>query len=290
MMVGNGVTNWKYDTIPSYIEMSFWHSLLDTETYDKMNELGCDYSGLEFDEEPSDECMDLVNKFGDDIDGVNVYDIFGKCWSDPSQETVSLPNQLGITAVAGKLKTYSKNPALLDYTPWMRKMSSGSARHSTKGPKKNVKDDDAPPCVFASGVTNYLNDGDVRSALNIPDDIQGWSMCKGDIDYTSLQAGSQWVWESLKGEYRMLKYSGDVDGAVPTTGTLAWINSLGRTVNKKTRPFYWGTDDAKTLGGYVTEWDGLTLATIHGAGHMAPQYKPEATYHAIFNWINREDL
>ena len=27
MMVGNGVTNWKYDTIPAFIEMGYWHSL-----------------------------------------------------------------------------------------------------------------------------------------------------------------------------------------------------------------------------------------------------------------------
>ena len=26
-MVGNGVTNWRYDTDPAYIEMGYWHSL-----------------------------------------------------------------------------------------------------------------------------------------------------------------------------------------------------------------------------------------------------------------------
>lgn len=36
MMVGNGVTNWKYDTYPAYLEMGYWHSLYDTTTYDAM--------------------------------------------------------------------------------------------------------------------------------------------------------------------------------------------------------------------------------------------------------------
>jgi len=36
MMVGNGVTNWKYDTIPAYLEMGYWHSLYDTTTYEAM--------------------------------------------------------------------------------------------------------------------------------------------------------------------------------------------------------------------------------------------------------------
>jgi hypothetical protein len=33
MMVGNGVTNWKYDGSPSAFEMSYWHSLVDRELY-----------------------------------------------------------------------------------------------------------------------------------------------------------------------------------------------------------------------------------------------------------------
>jgi len=32
MMVGNGVTNWKYDTYPAFIEMGYWHSLYSTAT------------------------------------------------------------------------------------------------------------------------------------------------------------------------------------------------------------------------------------------------------------------
>jgi carboxypeptidase C (cathepsin A) len=33
MMVGNGVTNWKYDGSPSAFEMSYWHSLVDKDLY-----------------------------------------------------------------------------------------------------------------------------------------------------------------------------------------------------------------------------------------------------------------
>jgi serine carboxypeptidase-like clade 2 len=65
----------------------------------------------------------------------------------------------------------------------------------------------------------------------------------------------------------MLKFSGDTDGVVPTTGTINWINSLGREVLEDWRPYY--TPDGE-LGGYVEEFDGLTLGTVHGAGHMAP--------------------
>ena len=39
------------------------------------------------------------------------------------------------------------------------------------------------------------------------------------------------------------------------------------------------------MGGYLEVYDGLTLGTVHGAGHMAPQFKPAETYHLIFNWL-----
>lgn len=34
MMVGNGVTNWKYDTIPATIDIMYWHSFISKEDYD----------------------------------------------------------------------------------------------------------------------------------------------------------------------------------------------------------------------------------------------------------------
>jgi carboxypeptidase C (cathepsin A) len=34
--VGNGVTNWKYDTNSAFVEMAYWHSLYSTELYDKI--------------------------------------------------------------------------------------------------------------------------------------------------------------------------------------------------------------------------------------------------------------
>lgn len=43
-----------------------------------------------------------------------------------------------------------------------------------------------------------------------------------------LEKCSQWIYEELKGQIKMLHYSGDQDGVVPTQGTLGWINSLNR--------------------------------------------------------------
>lgn len=39
------------------------------------------------------------------------------------------------------------------------------------------------------------------------------------------------------------------------------------------------------VGGYVEARNNFTFGTVHGAGHMAPQFKRPETYHLIFNWI-----
>ena len=35
-IVGNAVTNWRYDTIPAYIESAFWHGLYDIDLYHRI--------------------------------------------------------------------------------------------------------------------------------------------------------------------------------------------------------------------------------------------------------------
>jgi len=40
-MVGNGVTNWKYDTGNAYIEMGYWHGLYSTSMWDDIQANNC---------------------------------------------------------------------------------------------------------------------------------------------------------------------------------------------------------------------------------------------------------
>jgi hypothetical protein len=170
-MVGNGVTNWVYDCTPALLEMGFWHSLYDYKTYKKIKELKCDFSLVDFDIEPSSECMDLFNKVNDGIDKVNIYNIFGYCYGlpikDGSHENLASPNELGFTTVGGQIKTYKKSFTAADYTPWA---------HHTKYKKKNGLKE-TPPCVNGQYIIEYLNRADVRAALHVPDSYPGWDMC-----------------------------------------------------------------------------------------------------------------
>ena len=70
----------------------------------------------------------------------------------------------------------------------------------------------------------------------------------------------------MKDKYRILKYSRDTDGAVPTLGTVRWVENMDWPITKNWT--YFNVDNH--LGGYYEERDKFTLMTIHGAGHMVP--------------------
>lgn len=47
-IVGNGVTNWKYDTVPAYLEMGYWHGLIDDVLYASLTDPACNFTYLQF--------------------------------------------------------------------------------------------------------------------------------------------------------------------------------------------------------------------------------------------------
>jgi carboxypeptidase C (cathepsin A) len=61
-MVGNGVTDWKYDTQPAFIEMGFQHGLYSTTFEEEKISLNCDFSYVFFnDNNISWKCKQWMN-------------------------------------------------------------------------------------------------------------------------------------------------------------------------------------------------------------------------------------
>lgn len=123
-----------------------------------------------------------------------------------------------------------------------------------------------------SFVNEYLNRFDVKKALHIPSDkvLQPFEMCNRSvlIDYKTQFDGSVWIYESMmKENYKLLHYSGNTDGAVPTSGTEEWISKKKFPVTNKTREYTTG-DEGPT--GNITGYGNFVYATINGTGHMAP--------------------
>ena len=148
---------------------------------------------------------------------------------------------------------------------------------------------DPAPCLFMAPLTKYLNKEAVRHALHIPDSLPAFEMCNFQtlLTYTKLQKGSKWIYEELKHEgYKFLIFAGDTDGAVPSNGNQRWIRSLNWKRTQEWRPFYVN----EQVGGYVEEFEPLTFGTVHGAGHMAPQWRRAENYHLVFQWIKGEKI
>lgn len=56
-MVGNGVTNWHHDTLASMMDVAYYRSVLDLETYDQIVENKC--NSMTYWSNWSDECKRL---------------------------------------------------------------------------------------------------------------------------------------------------------------------------------------------------------------------------------------
>ena len=271
-LVGNGVTNWAYDTTNAFIEMAYWHGLYDTETYEQIKENKCTNGTA-----ATDKCGDLINRVNTLAANINIYDVYGKCYSNNPSNQFELyaTKEMGLAKVGNEIKTYKKTWSAHDYTPFLF--------------NKNLKHKQVailPPCVYGTPIINYFNSDVVRKLLHIPDDVQAFDFCTDKITYNIPLKGSQWVYEELQGKYKMIHFSGDTDGAVPTFGTMQWINELNWNIKDAWRPYF---VDGQ-VAGYIEERDGLTFATVHGAGHMAPQWKRPQTYHLIFNWLKNEKI
>jgi carboxypeptidase C (cathepsin A) len=109
MMVGNGVTNWNYDTDPGAFEMSYWHSLIDKELYDNKTANNCSFN-VNDDSKESDICKNISKEFNKLFTDVNIYDICGECYH-------SLDSGLRTSEGSINKPYWTAN----DYLPWRKK-------------------------------------------------------------------------------------------------------------------------------------------------------------------------
>lgn len=150
----------------------------------------------------------------------------------------------------------------------------------------------------------YLNNEDVQKALHVRGVLQHWRECAPDeelsysyIDYLNPQIDLYReiidVAKSGHLHLRMLIYSGDNDSICSTSSTQAWIYDLGVkpvpgkdwnewTLNHQTAGFLTHFD----LGEHTKSK--FIFATVHGAGHEVPAYRPMEALALFTNFLNDE--
>ncbi len=99
--------------------------------------------------------------------------------------------------------------------------------------------------IGLDSVRNYMNRDDVRNILHVPLDRK-WEECSS-IQYTRLTQASQWIYDELRFNIRILHFGGSTDGQVPALGAVNWMNEQGWKITEAWRPWLREPDH---LGGY----------------------------------------
>ncbi|KAL9684369.1 hypothetical protein QQ045_021805 [Rhodiola kirilowii] len=140
--------------------------------------------------------------------------------------------------------------------------------------------------------SKWANDPRVREALHIRNGTkEEWLRCNQTIPYVyNVHSAVEYHRSFLNTSYRALIYSGDHDINISYMSTIAWIRSLNLTVSDSWKP--WFVD--RQAGGFTEKFKlgdfTLTYATILGAGHTAPEYKPEPCLEMLRRWLAHSDL
>jgi hypothetical protein len=94
----------------------------------------------------TDKCEEAFYDFGNATAGLNVYDIYGKCYKPPKKGTNGMlqesEEKYGHALVGGELKRYKRYATPLDYTPWLKETNPALY--------KTLKD--LPPCTFGEPI------------------------------------------------------------------------------------------------------------------------------------------
>jgi carboxypeptidase C (cathepsin A) len=200
----------------------------------------------------------------------------------------------------------SINPYALDYPVCTEKDEDGSMRtsltaspsvatssqalhllHHTKGGPPFLPDEDKYHPCEESHLLKYLNRWDVQVALHANVGVQ-WEMCTTAIKYSRVDVAipqialyKELVEMGVRNEHslNMFVYSGDDDSICSTAGTQEWIYDLGVAPMDGHLWKAWKVE--QQTAGFVTHFDlgettdaTFTFATVHGAGHEVPAYRP----------------
>ncbi len=263
-LVGNGVFD-DVDSRPTHVPFLFGHGFVSTTLYDKILST-CDPTFYNI----SKECEVLIDQI-EEPPRMNGYDAYRTCYSPPSDSAAQHLQQ---------------RPRLSKRL----KMSRLELARSLRGGAG-----ESVPCINSVLGTQYLNRADVRASLHVESSPNTWAICGGvnyidDGVYDSMVA----VHEDMIKQYkpRVLVYNGDVDPGCNYLWGEASCRRFGGQVSSAWHS--WTYDDklvGTQLGGYAIEFEkDVTFTTIHGAGHMSPQWRPEAVFNMLSRFLNGERL
>ncbi|KAK2986321.1 hypothetical protein RJ640_021890 [Escallonia rubra] len=251
-MVGNAVTDNYYDNLGT---VTYWwsHAMISDKTYHQLINT-CDFRR----QKNSNECESLyVYAMDQEFGNIDQYNIYAPpCnHSDgsfgPSRQTMRLPH-----------RPHKKFRQLSGYDPCTEKYAEV-----------------------------YYNRPDVQKAFhaNTTRISYKWTACSevlnrnwNDTDVSVLPLYRELMAAGL----RIWVFSGDVDSVVPVTASRYALAQL----NLKTKVPWYPWYVKKQVGGWTEIYEGLTFATVRGAGHEVPLFKPRVALQLFRSFLQGKPL
>eukprot|EP00928_Gymnodinium_smaydae_P080761 TRINITY_DN6439_c0_g1_i4.p1 TRINITY_DN6439_c0_g1~~TRINITY_DN6439_c0_g1_i4.p1 ORF type:complete len:485 (-),score=57.86 TRINITY_DN6439_c0_g1_i4:125-1579(-) len=271
-IVGNGVFDWNL-MAQSSIPFLYGHGAISSQ---QMAEADLACHGKYAD--PSDACQDVLDRLMKNAAGLNAYDYYRNCFSESSANDLSKSKPRPI------LGWHLAKNADLFHTL----VQAPRPAHPALG--ENV------PCIDSVGGTNWLGREDVRQALHIEPSLPSWQICSASIHYTrDMSYSAPLLYRQMMGKYRILVYNGDTDMACDYLSDSWAMSSINATVDPAMNwvPWHVDAEGGSQTAGFVTKYvtgPGMHFLTVKGAGHMVPQWKPEAAYLMLDRFLHKRDM
>lgn len=249
ILIGNAALDNALDS-KGILDFAWSRSIVSDAFYQNVSN-SCNFSAGNY----SKECINLFNSIFEKYKPINIYSIYSN---------VCLATRNSSGSVFTGQEFFSSRKVVLP-------MANLNAAFDTIFPNRLAGATD--PCIDRY-VMEYLNRPDVQRALhanttNVP---YRWSPCSTVLTNWSDSPSS--MLPTLKAliasGLRVWVYNGDTDGRIPVQSTRYSVGALKLPTEKDWYP--WFHDEQ--VGGWSQVYQGLTYATVRGAGHMVPSFQP----------------
>jgi serine carboxypeptidase-like clade 2 len=234
LMVGNGATDWEFDVSPSFPEAAHGFNIIPRKLLKNFTDAGCKVYFNDFksrDGPPA--CNQMWDQIGAYAAHLNWYDLMRHHTFDPNSNDTLMsdsPDRYRTIERGGKNVTYKRGYTFSEMFSWHRS-------HPGVILGKQFRE-----VVKAGDISDYMNNETLRKSLHVDSNPNAWEQCNGYINenYREQNEASLWIYRVLKyqTDIKMLFFSGDTDGAIPTVGSRKWVQKLGWKVEEEWRPWY----------------------------------------------------
>ncbi|KAG2710983.1 hypothetical protein I3760_04G056000 [Carya illinoinensis] len=257
IMVGNAVTDNYYDNLGT---VTYWwsHAMISDKTYQQLINT-CDFKR----QKESNECESMYSYAMDqEFGNIDQYNIYAPPCNNSDGSTTT---------------TATRHNMRLPHRP---------VHHHRIFRQMSGYD----PCTEKYAEI-YYNRPDVQKALhaNTTKIPYKWTACNevlnrnwNDTDASILPIYREMIASGL----RIWVFSGDVDSVVPVTATRYALAQLKLETKIPWYPWY----VKKQVGGWTEVYKGLTFATVRGAGHEVPLFKPRVALQLFESFIRGQPL